>query len=44
MLLRDKDQIEVGPFRLVFRQIQIGATRPATVDLLAQTIFVEKLG
>jgi adenylate cyclase len=42
MLLRDRDHIEVGPFRLIFRQSKSSQPDPqqSTAD---QTIFAEKL-
>jgi len=42
VLLRDKDQIEVGPFKLIFRQSKTAATgsEQSTAD---RTIFAEKV-
>jgi adenylate cyclase len=43
VLLRDRDQIELGPFRLVFRQSKnasMGSPEPSTAD---QTIFAERV-
>lgn len=43
VMLRDRDQIEVGPFRLVFRQSKTaypGASEQTSAD---QTIFAERL-
>ena len=44
VLLRDRDQIEVGPFRLVFRQSKTaypgGVSEQTSAD---QTIFAERL-
>jgi len=42
VLLRDRDQIEIGPFRLIFRQSKTAyaATEQTSAD---QTIFAERL-
>jgi AAA-like domain/FHA domain len=43
VLLRDRDQIEVGPFRLVFRQSKTAFPGPSEQTSADQTIFAERL-
>jgi adenylate cyclase len=42
VLLRDQDQIEVGPFRLMFRQSKTGSASAGEQATSDQTIFAEK--
>jgi AAA-like domain/FHA domain len=43
VLLRDRDQIEVGPFRLVFRQSKTAYPAASEQTTADQTIFAERL-
>jgi hypothetical protein len=42
VLLRDRDQIEVGPFRLLFRQSKTGCAAVSEQTTADQTIFAER--
>jgi hypothetical protein len=43
VLLRDRDQVEVGPFRLLFRQSKTAYPEASGHTTADQTIFMEKL-
>jgi hypothetical protein len=43
VLLRDRDQIEVGPFRLIFRQAKSASPTRSQETTADQTIFAERL-
>ena len=42
VLLRDQDHIEIGPFRLVFRQSKMGPAGPSEQTTSEQTLLTKK--